>query len=242
MQIPYQDELSIMAVEKYMAAHRWDYYGNIGDFLDFDTISSFNKGKPKNQMRPIWEDIKQANNMLDRHQAIIRKKNRKAEFFILEGNHEERLNRWLEENPTFEGMWSVPQLLKLKERDIEWIPSWSKGAFKRIGKANFLHGNYTNQYHPAKMATKYGDNVFYGHTHDVMSHTVANHLSPEQSHVGQSIGCLCERNLSYMKGQPSNWQQGFAVFFFKENGTFTYYTPRIFNHQFVGPDGVLYHP
>ena len=45
-----------------------------------------------------------------------------------------------------------------------------------------------------------------------------------------------------MKGKPSNWQQGFMVLFLLPNGNYTYYTPRIFNHQFIGPDGVLYTP
>jgi hypothetical protein len=60
--------------------------------------------------------------------------------------------------------------------------------------------------------------------------------------VGQSIGCLCEYDQAYMKGKPSNWQQGFMVLFLLPNGNYTYYTPRIFDHQFIGPDGVHYAP
>ena len=32
------------------------------------------------------------------------------------------------------------------------------------------------------------------------------------------------------------------VLFVLPNGTYTYYTPRIFDHQFIGPDGALYQP
>ena len=58
---------------------------------------------------------------------------------------------------------------------------------------------------------------------------------------GQSIGCLCERDQAYMKGKPSNWQQGFMVLHVLPGGNYTYYTPRIFNAEFIGPDGVHYH-
>lgn len=58
--------------------------------------------------------------------------------------------------------------------------------------------------------------------------------------MGQSIGCLCEYDQAYMKGKPSNWQQGFMVLFLLPNGNYMYYTPRIFDHKFIGPDGVLY--
>ncbi len=241
MQVPYHDVRSLAAVEKYMAAHRWDGYLNIGDFLDFDCISSFNKNAPRRKEgKRLWKDIAIANDILDRHQAMVRANNRHARFVLLEGNHEERLERWLDENPEWEGYADLRPLLRLAERDIQWVRSWSKGETFKVGKATFLHGNYTNQYHPAKMATKYGDSVFYGHTHDMMNHAVASHLNPNKVHVGQSIGCLCEREQSYMKGKPTNWQQGFMVLFLLPDGNYTYYTPRIFNHKFVAPDGVLY--
>lgn len=241
LQVPYHDLRSLSAVEKYMTAHKWDGYLNIGDFLDFDCISSFNKNAPRRKEgKRIWRDIHIANEILDRHQKLVKARNPKAKFVLLEGNHEERLERWLDENPEFDGYLSVPRLLRLEERGVEWIKSWSRGETYKIGKATFLHGNYTNQYHPSKMATKYGDSVFYGHTHDMMCHAVSNHLNANKVHVGQSIGCLCEREQAYMKGKPSNWQQGFMVLYLYPDGNFTYYTPRVFSHKFIGPDGISY--
>lgn len=241
LQLPFHDQKALNAVEKYMARHSWTGYLNIGDFLDFDQISSFNKENLRAlENRRIWKDYEIGNEILNRHQLLVWENNPYAKFVLLEGNHEERMERYLNANPQFEGMIEVEVGLQLKARGFEWIRSWSKGEVYTIGKANFLHGNYTNQYHPAKMAQKYGDSVFYGHTHDMMSHSIASKLTPGKVHVGQSIGCLCEREQSYMKGKPSNWEQGFAVFHFLEDGTYTYYTPRIFNGRFIGPDGVLY--
>jgi predicted phosphodiesterase len=242
MQVPYQDNKALAVVEKYMAAHRWDGYLNIGDFLDMDSISSFNKGKPGNtEGIRIWEDYNTANKILDRHQAIVRKRNPKAEFVMLEGNHEERVGRFFAENPIFKGgPMDVDKALRLKERGFKWVKAWSEGEDYKIGHAHFTHGQYTNRYHAAKMVENYGESIFYGHTHDIMCMPKASKLHPETVLVGQSIGCLCKRDLAYMKGRPSNWQLGFAVFFFLPNGNYTYYVVRIFDYAFVGPDGVLY--
>lgn len=242
-QIPYQDDYSLSSFEKYMAAHKWDGYLHLGDLLDFDSISSFNFGKPGlTEGKRIQTDYDITNKILDRHQAIIKSKNPKARFILLEGNHEDRLERFFATAPQFIGSGlSLEIALKLKQRGFEYVRSWQGEDFS-IGKAHFVHGNYTNQYHPAKMATKYGDSVFYGHTHDMMCHALANKFHPDKVIVGQSLGCLCEREQAYMKGKPSNWQQGFGVFHFLPNGNYTYYTPRIFGHKFIGPDGVLYEP
>lgn len=243
LQVPYQDDRALAVVEKYMATRKWHGYIQIGDFMDLDTISSFNINKPRlSENRRLNKDFDLANTILDRHQRIIRKKNPDAEFVLLEGNHEERIERYLDQHPVFEGMLDIPRLLRLDERGFKWIKSWTNGQAYKVGKANFVHGRYTNQYHPAKMVQKYGDNIFYGHTHDMMCHAVANEFHVDKTIVGQSIGCLCKRDLAYMKGQPSNWQQGFMVLFVRPGGKFTYYTPRIIDHEFIGPDGILYTP
>lgn len=240
MQIPYHDEKSLAAVENYIAAHRWDGWLQIGDFLDFDTISSFNYGKPRiTANRYLNEDIEMANEILDWHQNLVRSNNKQAKFVLLEGNHEERVERWLDANPQFEGILSVPKMLRLKERGITWVPSWSLGETYSIGKAVFSHGLYTNKYHAEKMVNAWGQSIFYGHTHDMQCVPKAFKRKDDLI-VGQSIGCLCEYEQTWMKGKPTNWQQGFMVLHVMPNGNFTYYTPRIINHQFIGPDGVLY--
>ncbi len=241
LQVPFHDPKSLKAVEAYMASHRWDGYLQVGDFLDFDAISSFNFGKPRlTENRRVKNDIQIANDILDRHQKIVRKNNKKAKFVLLEGNHEERIERFLDANPAFEGMLDVPKLLKLKDRDFKWVRSWSRGEVYKIGKANFTHGLYTNKYHAHKMLDAEAHSIFYGHTHDVMC-IPRSRRDKTDLQVGQSLGCLCNIEQAYMKGKPSNWQQAFGIFYFFPDGTYTYYVTRIINHRFVGPDGIVYH-
>lgn len=242
LQIPFEDPKTLRAVEKYMAAHTWAGLLYIGDFMDFDFISSFNDQNLRaTANRTFKQDYAYANKILDRHQLLIWENNPYAKFVMLEGNHEERVERFLDANPKMQGSVEVENGLRLKERGFEWIRSWSKGELYRIGKATFTHGLYTNQYHAKKMVDAYGSSIFYGHTHDVME-IPRTHKGKQDIIVGQSIGCLCEYEQSYMKGKPSNWQQAFMVLHLLPNGNYTYYITRIIDHQFVGTDGVLYTP
>jgi hypothetical protein len=129
--------------------------------------------------------------------------------------------------------------MEYAERDIRYIRSWRDKTLYRIGNAYFTHGQYHGLNHAKKMVDTYCSNIFYGHTHDVS-------LSPKAMHgkdkvvVGQSLGCQCKADLSYIMHNPKNWQPAFGIFYFFPNGDFTYYVPRIIGGQFISPDGKTY--
>jgi hypothetical protein len=232
LQVPYHDVRSLAAVEKLMADYRFDGYIQIGDFMDFDCISSHNKNNLRAvENKRLQLDYYVGNAILDRHQAIIRTRNKDATFTIIEGNHEFRTERYLDANPALEGMVEVPTCLEFGRRKIKWVPYWSKGTSFVLGKAKFIHGRYTNQYHAAKTVNNYGCNIFYGHTHDIQTYSKEMD-GDENTIVGQSLGCLC-RNQSYMRGAPNKWQQAVTIFDFFPDGNFTYNVIRIFKHRFI---------
>ena len=240
MHCPFQDDLSLNALERYMADSRFDEVIYIGDLLDFAQISKFNKGSPQEESRLVSDDYKIAGKILDRHISIIRKNNRKAKFTLLEGNHEERIERWLAQNPQVKGLVEVEVGLKLGERGIKWVRAWSRGELYKIGKAYFTHGLYTNQYHAQKMVNNYGVNIYYGHTHDHQSFSKVL-KGKDKTIEGMSLGCVCEYDQSYMQGRPSSWQQGFGVFYFdKDTGFFNRTFVGIYNHSFISPEGKQY--
>ncbi len=229
---PYEDKRSLLAVEKMMADHRFDTYLLIGDFVDLDCISSHNKNNLRAvEGKRLMLDYQHAGEVLDRHQKIIRANNKQAEFVYIEGNHEHRIERYIDANPAIEGMFEVPTALEFGRRKIKWVPFWSKGAVHTIGKATFIHGRYTNDHHAKKHIQRYGCNVFYGHLHDVQSYS-AEMMGEGNTLVGQSLGCLCLPQ-KYMQGAPDRWQQAFAVFEFFPDGLFTYNVVRIFKHRFI---------
>ena len=240
MQVPYEDKTALAAVEAYMADETWDEYINMGDFMDFDCISSHNKVNLRAVAnKELFSDYEAGNKVLDRHQDIVRKNNPDARFVLLEGNHDFRVERFIDEHPQTRGLLEVEHCLRLKERGFRFVRCYAKGELYKLGKAYFHHGLYCNSNHAKSMVDKFGVNIFYGHVHDLMMHSKVI-WGKDQTIVGQSLGCLCDYEQSYIKQNPTNWQHALGIFYFQENGEFTYYTPRIINNKFVAPNGKLY--
>jgi predicted phosphodiesterase len=226
-------------VLKYIRDHKWDECVIIGDFLDFNCISSHNDDKLRLvEGQRIKKDYWAGNFILDQLQDAL---GRKTQITLIEGNHEYRMERMIDKLPVLEGWVEVETGLRLDERGIKYIKGWAKGQVYRIGKAGFIHGLYTNDHHAKKTAARYGIPIFYGHTHDVQEYS-AELKGDDKTIVGASLGCLCKYNLPYMRGRPSKWQQAIAVFYFRTDGYFNHYICRIFKHSFTSPEGKRYTP
>lgn len=229
LQIPYQDNRSLAAVHAFMKDHVWDEIVCLGDFLDFNSISSHSKTDLLAlTSSTLDEDYAEGNKVLDTWQEAAPN----AKITLIEGNHEYRVQNFLKAIPQLRGKIEVPYGLKLKERGIGWVPFWSDNRCTYdIGKATFIHGKSTNCFHSKAMAYMYGRNIFYGHTHDIQGYSVQT-AGNDNTYVGQSLGCLCDYQQGYMRGGPSKWQQCFAVFNFFDDGNFTYNVVRIFKNRF----------
>lgn len=239
-QIPYHDTVACRAVELYAADNFFNEWVDLGDFLDLDFLSRHNVGKHRqNAGKILKEHYAAGREVLDRRLAILRRNNPDGAMTMIEGNHDFRVENLLDETPFLEGLVEVEEGLGLKERDVRWVRFWRDGTVHRIGKAGFAHGRYISKYHAAKMVETYCDNIFYGHTHDVMEFPKIMH-GRDKVIVGQSMGCLCRYDQSYIKENPKNWQQAFGDFYFLPSGHFTYYVPRIIEGRFVAPNGRIY--
>lgn len=234
MHVPFHDLRTLIAVEQFMADHIWDEYVNLGDLMDFDMISKFNvMALRKLEARRVLKDYSIANNVLDRHQAIVRSNNPNAKFTLLEGNHEFRMEMLLDKEPQFEGLLEVEPNLRLKERGFNWVRSWSRGDMYKVGKLYFHHGLYVNQYHAAKMVNQFGVNIVYGHTHDTQS--FAKSIRGKNKYIeGMSMGYLGDENkLEYMRNRPNNWCQAIGIAEFRPDGTFNLTQIKIINNTFT---------
>lgn len=241
-QIPYHDKEAMRVVEKYMADNTWDYYINMGDFLDYFTISKYNNDKPGMlEGKSIIAECKEGEKILARHTKIIRKNNPKARMYYLEGNHETRAYDFVLKYPHLRGIIEPENVLGFEDKGIKYLRSWSHNENLKIGDALFTHGRYTNQHHAKKMVDNFNMNVFYGHLHSTNAYNKVS-MGSKESLIGQSLGCLCDypQDVDYTKGAPKAWQQAVTTFYFMPDGTFTYYISRIQNGQFVSPDGKLY--
>lgn len=230
-----EDALTLRAVERYMAEQKWDEVIQLGDFMDFNVISSHNKDNLRAVANAsVRRDYDAGNRVLDRWQKL-----HWGPLTILEGNHDFRIERYIDARPELEGLLEVPVGLGLKSRGIKWIPSWSKGLVYKKGKANFLHGLYTSDHHAKAMVSKFGMNVFYGHMHDEQSYSLTRY-GDNSTIVGQSLGCLCKYRQYYAKNRPNRWQQAIAEFYIQPNGNFQHFVTKIFSHAFTAPTGEFY--
>jgi hypothetical protein len=240
MQVPYEDKRTMVAVERYMAANRWDGYLNLGDFLDFNELSSYTEDRPGAVREDVASTFDAGNEILNRHCDILRRNNRDCRMVLLQGNHDYRAVSYAEKFPALRRHLDVKKNLRLKERKIEWVPSWEKGRAFKIGHAHFIHGLYINKYHAMRMVETYGVCIYYGHTHDVSFSpkvTRGNNKTLE----GGSLGCLCRSDPRWHTGKPTNWQQAVGTLrLWGGGGNYNLYTTRIFNHRFRCPKGTLY--
>ena len=228
-----EDTETLSALQRYVANYPWNQVVMLGDLMDFDCISTHNINKLRLvEGRRIQRDYDHGNRFLDSWQRATPG----AVWTLIEGNHDERIERYIDANPALEGSLEVEAKLDLKSRGIRWVRFWSKGEIYSIGNAHFGHGLYTNKYHAEKHAAEYGVCFFYGHTHDVQE-MPKSLRGADKAIVGQSMGCLCRYDQPYMRGRPSKWQQAFGVFHFRPDGFFNHYVVNIFDHGFISPEG-----
>jgi hypothetical protein len=239
LQYPYSEKRAVEALLKYASDNWWDEWVDLGDRIDFDFISKHTKGYPRLQwgkrLHNTYDDAKRE---LDRWLQAIRNKNPKCKATWIQGNHEYRIDRYVDEHPEVEGLIEVPVQMGLKERNVLWVPYWEKGETYRIGKATFLHGRWINEFHAKKHVLAFMTSVVYGHTHQLQSYS----LIKQSKHTpleGLSLGCLCEE-MSYMRGAPTNWDRAFGVFVFEDDGKFQRWVVRIMNGGFRSPEGKFY--
>ena len=237
---PVHDKRSLDATLQYVADNGpYDFFVQLGDLGDWDSCSSHNKNDlRKIEGKRIFKDAKACNAGLDLIASAFPNWKTMSKW-LLEGNHEYRLERAIGANPNLEGLAEVPKLLGLEERGIHWVKSWSTGEFLTIGNALFTHGLYHGKNHIKLSLTAIDRPLFYGHTHNVEEQSKLTLGENKQISV-MSLGCLMDFKVDYMRGRPHRWQQAFAEFSFLPDGYFNCYVTKIFKNRFIGKDGKVY--
>lgn len=238
LQWPYVDYKTLRPVLAYIGENSWDGMIQLGDFMDWDFISRWTVDNARRiEGQRFLKEYEGANRFLDDLQAAVRNRNKDAEIVILQGNHDYRVEVVMDKSPMYEGMLEMEKNLRFTERKITYWKYWEHRKPYRIGKALFIHGQYTNDAHAKKTALNFNKNVFYGHTHDRQLYSKTTMGTTIQA---ESLGTLSKPDLIYMGHKPSNWVQCFAVFHFRPSGKFNHYVINITDHEFTSPEGVDY--
>lgn len=198
-----------------------------GDLLDSHEISDHDKdpGVPR-----YVEEIGVAIKLL----AWVRGQLPDASLVLKEGNHEERLTRYVQKNaPALSGFEEVtlPHLLKLRDVGAEWV---GERAVIQLGKLCVIHGHeYKGGGGGANPAAwlhrKAGYVSMCGHFHRSDMHSGKDIRGKSQA--AWTTGCACYLHPRYA---PLNgWNHGFAFVEVAQDGNFSVENRRVLNGKIV---------
>lgn len=214
---PYQNESAFSTAMKIAKWYKPDRIVILGDFLDCNPLSAHSPNSVSHRASVSMEhEFEVGNRLLDSIVSICQ------DIVYLEGNHEYRVNAYLDKNPEVRGLIEPENGLCFRERRRagQKIKHYEYNQCHREGRLYFTHGTYTGQHHAQKHVSMYGRSVVYGHLHDLQVHTHASPIDISCKHAAISLGCLCDRNPSYMRNAPNRWVHCVGVAHIRDDGNF----------------------
>ena len=204
---PHYDLKVMDAVGEFMVDYDPDEIVYMGDQLSLDCISGWNRKKPllKEGQRLIRDFNNFDKDVLQVHERITRPETRRT---FMTGNHEQRIQWYIEEHPELEEMIEIDRNLKLQDRGYKLIPF---NAIYKIGKLSVIHGYYWNKYHATKTLEAFEGNVVYAHVHNPQMYAKVSPVDRRGYHTATALPCLCNIKPDYKKNAPNFWINGFGV-------------------------------
>ena len=242
---PFHDEHAISAALAVMKDVRPDQVVMLGDLLDLPGYGRFEQSEDYAHTTNM--SLEYACNLLDTVRQIVGKK---AKITVLEGNHERRIEKQNKANMIAnfslrqEGdvsnfpVLSIPHLLNLDKRNIEYIEGYPAGKYWLNERLQIIHGHRVNSSGStaAKIAKSENVSTILGHIHRIEHHMdTQNVYNGGRTNAAFSPGCLCRIDGSVPSGNGStklsgesvknfeNWQHGFGVVSYTEGNSPFYF-------------------
>jgi hypothetical protein len=204
----------------------------IGDFADFYAVSDHDKS-PERANR-FDDELEIVEGLLDQLDALGA-----TDKLYIEGNHEDRLRRYLMKNPALARVVTTEKLLRLKDRGWEFVP------YKRHARRGAIH--YTHDVGSAgrnavfKALDLYQHSVVTGHTHRFQY--VVEGTAVGDCKVSAMFGWMGDvEQVEYMTLAKArhDWAQGFGIGYHDPISDFVYLVPVPIVHKTVCVNGRLY--
>lgn len=198
----------------------------LGDICDFYSISTFDKS-PERQLN-LSVEMKAGRDIIEKFVYACPK----AERYFMLGNHEDRLRKFLWNNPAINGCIDIKDKLGLNEFNFNVYDYGENFVYK--GVLIYTHGNKANKhsgYTARNILDDNGLSTIFGHTHRLGKHYRTNYSG---AMVAVENGCLCKMDLSkeWFQRELGNWQWGISVVKFIED-RFTITDICIPKHKFI---------
>jgi len=204
---PHYEQRIMNCVNDFIIDYDPDELCYMGDQMSLDCISWWHRDKPllKEGQRLIKDYNMFNKDILQVHESITRPGIRRT-FMI--GNHEYRVQTYVERNPELEDFIDIVRYLELYERGYDVIPF---NGIHKIGKLNIIHGYYWNMYHAKKTVDAFEGNVVYAHVHNPQMYAKVSPIDRKGYHTATALGCICNIKPDYKKDAPNFWINQFGI-------------------------------
>jgi UDP-2,3-diacylglucosamine pyrophosphatase LpxH len=204
----------------------------IGDFADFYAVSDHDKSPDR--ANAFDQELDVVDGCLDQLDALGA-----GDKLYIEGNHEDRLRRYLMKNPALHGVVNTERLLHLKERGWQFVP-YKHHASR--GAVHFTHDVGTAGRNAVFKALElYQHSVITGHTHR-FAYIVEGSATGEcklsaMFGWGGDVEQVEYMNLAKAR---KDWALGFGVGYHDPSSGFIYFVPVPVVHGTCCVNGRLY--
>jgi len=192
----------------------------IGDFMTFDAFSNWDKDKRKlMENRRYEKEIAKGCEFIDRMKKHAGKY--QPEYTFVEGNHEDRVSRYLDTKPELCG--AINYRRDLGIQDWKFVPYKEYTYIHGIGYTHIpiseagkpIGGRYVSQ----KALDLHQGSVIFGHTHKLQTASVCRHGSPHLSQA-LNIGCFFNHVDAYAIGSVTSYWRGLVYIDHYKKGRF----------------------
>lgn len=214
-------------IGQYIVDVKPDVVIHLGDFADMESLSSYDVGKKSFEGRRYTKDIEAANKAMDCLLSPLRsfnataKEQKKKQYHprkvMLLGNHENRINRAINDDPKLEGLIST--------KDLPYN-EWEVHAFL---KPVFIDGIAYSHYFPTgvmgRPATTASAMVSKLHMSCIAGHQQGKQVAYGKRPDGSTITCIIagscyEHNEGYLDHQSNQHFRGILMAYDVQNGSF----------------------
>lgn len=197
-----------------------DYVLDIGDFYDFPSLSSYDRGKTSFEGRRYFKDVAAGHEAQDRINTVLKQKKKKLpKKFRTLGNHCHRIQRAIELDSILEGTIGLSDL-ESKEYGWEEIPFLVPLVIQDVRFQHYFTTGVKNlpvggNHQAFTLLAKEHSSCVMGHTH-----TLDRAIQPAGGKFIQSavVGCYVDYHMDWAGPSNGKWNRGIYIMKDVENG------------------------